>query len=143
MEGLAWDIVDSLAYRLEQHPASVGVGPLPSVLADPLAMELLLQNLLANAVTYLEPDRPGRIEIHGRRQGNEALFEVRDNGRGIAPQEQSKVFQIFGRAGRCTAPGEGMGLAYVRTILRRHGGRVWFESTVGKGTVFFFTLPMA
>ena len=141
METLVRTILESLTYRLEQHRATVEVGPLPEVTADLMAMELVLQNLLANAVAYLQPERPGRIEIRGQRRGGEVVFTVRDNGRGISAEEQDKVFQIFGRAGDPSTTGEGMGLAYVRTLLRRHGGRVWFESRPGEGTVFTFALP--
>jgi signal transduction histidine kinase len=143
MAALVAGLLESLAYRLEQHPATVQVGPLPEVTADSMAMEQILQNLLGNAVGYLRPDTPGRIEIRGRREGNEAIFEVADNGRGIAEADREKVFQIFGRAGRSETKGEGMGLAYVRTLLRRHGGRVWFESRFGEGTVFRFAVPVS
>jgi len=141
-EALVAILLESLAYRLEQHPATVEKGELPSVVADPMAMELVFQNLLSNAVAYLDPERPGRIAIRGRRIADEVIFEVADNGRGIAEAEQAKVFQVFGRAGPGDTEGEGMGLAYVRTLLRRHGGRVWFESRLGEGTVFYFALPV-
>ncbi len=140
-EALVEIVLESLTYRLEQHPATVERGELPVVVADPMAMELVLQNLLSNAVAYLEPGRPGRIAVRGRRTADEVIFEVADNGRGICVEDQPKVFQIFGRAGCTNTEGQGMGLAYVRTLLRRHGGRVWFESTVGQGTVFYFALP--
>jgi signal transduction histidine kinase len=141
MRALAVSIAESLAYRLEQHPAKVHVGKLPAAHADAMAMELVLQNLLSNAVTYLKKDRPGRIAVEGRTTDTEVIFSVADNGRGIAAKDHAKVFQIFGRAGRADTPGEGMGLAYVRALLRRHGGRVWFESSEGEGTVFYFALP--
>jgi signal transduction histidine kinase len=139
---LVSSILQSLAYRLEQHPATVQVGTLPPVTADPMALELVFQNLLSNAVTYLKPRCVGRIEVQGRREQEEIVFEVKDNGRGIAAGARDKVFQVFGRAGDADTEGEGMGLAYVQTLLRRHGGRVWFDTRVGEGTVFSFSLPL-
>jgi signal transduction histidine kinase len=141
MARLAEGILGAITYQLEKHPATVTVEPLPEVTADPIAMEQVLQNLLGNAVAYLQPGRPGRIVVRGRREGDEVIFEVEDNGRGIAPEAQDKVFQIFGRAGAADTEGEGMGLAYVRALLRRHGGRIWFRSRMGEGSVFSFVLP--
>jgi signal transduction histidine kinase/ligand-binding sensor domain-containing protein len=141
MDELVRSILDSLAYRLEQHPATVEVGPLPTVTADPIAMEQVLQNLLANAVAYLRPGHRGQITVRATAQEDHHVFSISDNGRGIAAGDREKVFQVFGRGGRQDTPGEGMGLAYVRTLLRRHGGRVWFESQVDEGTTFYFALP--
>ena len=120
---------------------TVNVGPLPEVVADRTALEQILGNLLTNAVLYLEPGRPGRIEVGGSRGPDETTFFVRDNGRGIAPEDMPKVFAPFRRAGKQDVKGEGMGLAYVRTLVRRHGGEIRCESQLGVGTTFTFTLP--
>ncbi|MCD6518508.1 MAG: PAS domain S-box protein, partial [Anaerolineae bacterium] len=141
MHEIVEEILESLAHQLEERKAQVKVLPLPQVVADRTSMEMVMNNLLSNAVKYLVPDRPGRIEIGGKRSGEETLFWVRDNGRGIAEEDADKVFALFRRAGAQDVPGEGMGLAYVKTLLRRHGGRIWFESTLGEGTTFFFTVP--
>jgi ligand-binding sensor domain-containing protein/signal transduction histidine kinase len=131
----------TLAYQIEQRQAKVKVRPLPEVVADRNAMEIIMENILTNAVIYLDPARPGEIEITGTRDDSATAFHVRDNGRGIAHEDRHKVFQIFGRAGRQDNPGEGMGLAYVQTLIRRHGGRIWCESQLGVGTTFSFTIP--
>jgi signal transduction histidine kinase len=97
-------------------------------------------NILGNAVKYLEPDRPGEIEIRGERGDEETLFRVHDNGRGIAAEEIDKVFAPFRRLGRQDVPGEGMGLAYVQALVRRHGGCISCESDPGMGSTFTFTI---
>jgi PAS domain S-box-containing protein len=141
METLTQATLETLAYQIEQRQARVTVGPLPEVVADRSSMEQIMSNLLNNALIYLEPGRAGEIEISGERNAEETLFRVRDNGRGIAQEDMDKVFAPFRRAGKQDVPGEGMGLAYVQTLVRRHGGRIWCESEPGIGTRFTFTLP--
>jgi signal transduction histidine kinase len=110
------------------------------VSADRTAMEQIMGNLLANAVAYLAPGRPGEIVITGERQTDVTVFAVRDNGRGIATDDTPKVFEPFRRVGRQDVPGEGMGLAYVRMLVRRHGGEIQCHSTLEVGTTFTFTI---
>jgi PAS domain S-box-containing protein len=141
MEALTQTTLVTLAYQIEQRKTRVTVGPLPAVVADRTALEQIMSNLLNNAVIYLEPGRAGEIEISGERNAEETLFHVRDNGRGIAQEDMDKVFAPFRRAGKQDVPGEGMGLAYVQTSVRRHGGRIWCESAPGVGTTFSFTMP--
>jgi len=81
-----------------------------------------------------------RVEVETRAGGRD-LIRVRDNGRGIAAEDMDKVFAPFRRAGRQDVPGEGMGLAYVQALVRRHGGRIWCESEPGVGSTFSFTIP--
>jgi signal transduction histidine kinase len=140
MEALVQTTLETLAHQIEQRQARVTVGLLPEVVADRTALEQIMSNLLNNAVIYLEPGRAGEIEISGERNPEETLFRVRDNGRGIAPEDMDKVFAPFRRAGKQDVAGEGMGLAYVQTLVRRHGGRIWCESELGVGTTFTFTL---
>jgi len=118
----------------------VTAADLPQVTADRTALEQIFGNLLANALLYLVPGRPGRIEVGGTRGKSETTFWVRDNGRGIAAEDADKVFAPFRRAGKQDVPGEGMGLSYVHTMVRQHGGRIWFESMPDMGATFFFTL---
>ena len=100
----------------------------------------MIGNLLTNAVNYLDPSRPGRIEIGGEKTPLGTRFWIKDNGRGIAKDDEEKVFAPFRRAGKQDVKGEGMGLSYVRTMVRQHGGQIWFESELGVGTTFFFTI---
>lgn len=140
MNHLVETILESLAHQLKQREASVYVGELPVVRADRTTMEQIMANLLTNAVVYLQPDRPGKIEVTGESSANIVTFHIRDNGRGIARSDAVKVFEPFRRVGQPDVPGEGMGLTYVQTLVRRHGGRIWFESQVGQGTTFSFTI---
>jgi PAS domain S-box-containing protein len=141
MNALVRDTLETLAHQIERRHVQVTVGPLPVVVADRTAMEQITGNILNNAIIYLEPGRVGEIEISGERNEDETIFRIRDNGRGIAPEDMDKVFAPFRRAGRQDVPGEGMGLAYVQTLVRRHGGRIWCESEPGRGTTFTFTVP--
>ncbi len=141
MHELVQAILDSLGHQIKQQEATVTVGQLPQVIADRVALEQIMGNLLANAVLYLSPDRPGEIEISGECKNRDVIFHVRDNGRGIAKEDRHKIFEPFRRAGPADVPGEGMGLAYVQTLLRKHGGRIWFDSKLGEGTTFSFSIP--
>ena len=104
-------------------------------------MEQIMGNLLDNAVKYLSPDRPGEIMITGKRTKECTVFHIRDNGRGIGEEDRKKVFMIFGRVAKKDIPGEGVGLSYVQSLVRRQGGTIWFESQPGAGTTFSFTVP--
>ena len=117
------------------------VGDLPDVVADRTAMEQIIGNILSNAVNYLDPERPGRIEITGEHGPTATTFHISDNGRGINSHERHKVFAIFRRGVNEEIPGEGMGMPYVQTLVRRHGGQIWFRTTPGHGTTFSFTVP--
>jgi signal transduction histidine kinase len=139
---LAHSIIKSLAHQLEQRHATVHIGALSKVIVDATAMEQIMGNLLDNAVKYLMTDRPGLIEIEAEISSDMTTFHVRDNGRGIDPADLEKVFEIFRRSGRQDVPGEGVGLAYVKTLVRRHGGRIWCASHPGEGSTFSFTIPL-
>ena len=141
MAQLTASILKTLKHQLEQRHTTVIIGALPVVTADTTAMEQIMGNLLDNAVKYLDPDRPGRIEVEAETTDGPATFHIRDNGRGIAADDLEKVFQIFRRAGRQDISGEGMGLAYVKTLVRRQGGSIWCVSQPGEGTTFSFTIP--
>ena len=132
--------LNGLAHQIGERGVTVSVGPLPEVVADRIALEQIMGNILTNAVLYLEPGRPGRIEVGGGRGRDETTFFVRDNGRGIAPEDMPKVFAPFRRAGKQDVKGEGMGLAYVRTLVHRLGGEIRCESQPGVGTTFTFTI---
>jgi PAS domain S-box-containing protein len=130
----------SLAHQMVKRGVELVVGDLPQVVADPTAMEQVIGNLLTNAVNYLDPKRPGRIEIGGEGTSLGARFWIKDNGRGIAKEDEAKVFAPFRRAGEQDVAGEGMGLSCVRTMVRQHGGQIWFESEPGVGSTFYFTI---
>jgi PAS domain S-box-containing protein len=139
---LVSEIVASLGTQIEARGAIVWVLPLPEVVADRTSLEQILSNILTNAILYLDPTRRGRIEVTGELSGTELFMKISDNGRGIAPDDREAVFAPFRRAGAPDVPGEGIGLAYVQALVRRQGGRIWFDSEPGVGTTFTFTLPV-
>ncbi len=141
MDTLIQETIQDLSPQVDARQVEVVVGSLPPVIADWSSMRLILDNLLSNAVLYLAPERPGEIGITAETDRHETTFRIRDNGRGIADDDMHKVFAPFRRIGQPDVPGEGMGLAYVQALIRRHGGRIWCESQLGVGTTFTFTIP--
>lgn len=140
MAALAQDVLRLLADQIEQRHVRVTVGPLPAVVADRASMEEVMNQILTNAIRYLDPTRPGKIEISGERGAEETVFHVRDNGRGIAAEDIHKVFEPFRRAGRQDTAGDGMGIPYAQVLVRRHGGSITCASEPGVGTTFTFTI---
>ncbi len=135
------ETVGSLEHQIQSRNIAVEVGPLPRINSDRSAIEQIFGNLLDNAIKYLDPDRLGQIEVSAEERPDATVFHVRDNGRGIAEDDMDKVFAPFRRAGAQDVPGEGMGLAFVRTLLHRLGGRIDCHSEFGVGTTFSFMLP--
>ncbi|MEO9190777.1 MAG: CHASE3 domain-containing protein [Acetobacteraceae bacterium] len=133
-------LADAQRHQAEEAGAVVTVGALPAITADRLAVEQVFGNLLDNAIKYLDPGRRGRIEVSGQVIGPRVRYEIRDNGRGIAPSDHERVFELFRRAGAQDRPGEGIGLAYVRMLVRSMGGRIEVASESGVGTIFSVTL---
>jgi PAS domain S-box-containing protein len=134
--------VDLMRLSIAASGAWVCVGPVPKVYGDATALGQVYANLIGNAIKYLQPGRPGQIEIGGEMAGAEAHCWVRDNGAGLPASAKPRLFQVFQRFHPDLAPGEGMGLAIVRRVIERHGGRIWAEGEEGVGTTFHFTLPL-
>ena len=141
MKSFLQGIVDSLQHQSAQRGAEIVIEPLPEPVADRLMLEQIFSNLLENALKYLVPGRPGRITVNGRQVGASLLYEVGDNGRGIAARDHERVFELFRRAGDQSVPGEGIGLAHVRTLVRRMGGTIDCASSEGIGSTFRIKLP--
>jgi len=135
------DAADSLQELIRQSGATVTRGDLPTVMGDRIQLAQVMQNLIDNGIKYRGKEPP-RIHVTARRQGNEWVFSVQDNGIGIAKKHHSRIFGIFRRLHSQQAyPGTGIGLAICRRVVQRHGGRIWVESEPGKGSTFYFTLP--
>jgi len=139
-------IIAAMRVTITQHGAEITVQDLPLVWSDPTAIEQIFANLIGNAVHYLDPQRPGKVEIGATVREVEGMEKaltcyVKDNGLGIAPKYQDKVFAIFQRLHVDVASGEGVGLALVRRVVERHGGQVWVESVEGAGSTFFVAFP--
>ena len=143
MTALVRTLADAQRHQIEANGATVTVAPdLPSVTADRLAVEQIFGNLLDNAVKYLDRSRPGRIEVFAEALGARRVrFAVRDNGRGIAERDHGRIFELFRRSGAQDRPGEGIGLAHVKALVRTLGGRIEVTSELGVGTTFGVTLP--
>lgn len=141
MNALLASIEQTVAHRATEQGATVVVADLPPVVSDQLAVEQIFSNLLDNALKYGRHEEPGRIEIRGRATRTHVIYEVCDNGRGIDPHDHQRVFELFRRSGPQDRPGEGIGLAHVRALVRRLGGTMGLTSELGKGSVFTVTLP--
>jgi PAS domain S-box-containing protein len=124
--------------------AAVTVDPLPPVMADPVQLEQVFANLVGNAIKYRKPDIPLEVAISAKRTDGMVEFAVRDNGIGIEPEYFDRIFEMFRRLHTHDRyEGTGIGLAVVKRIVERHGGRAWVESVHGEGSTFLFTLPAA
>lgn len=134
-------ILDTFQHQITDKGIAVKSHPMPLVNADPLSLEQVFSNVIDNAIKYLDPQRPGKIEIGAQRTHRVTTFWVKDNGRGVSKADQEKIFEIYRRGGgHRDIPGEGMGMAYVRTTLRRMGGMIWCESVPDVGSIFYFTI---
>lgn len=142
MEAMAREVVGACQFQLQERGIEAEVGSLPFVFGDAIQLNQVLTNLVDNAIKYMG-DRPQkRITIRCTCQGDRYCFAVQDTGPGISRENREKVFRMFTRLAPDQAKGEGIGLAAVRTIVNRHRGRIWVESTEGVGSTFYFTLPM-
>ncbi|MBN9517876.1 PAS domain S-box protein [bacterium] len=136
-------VVGSMQTTITDRGATVTLGDLSPAWGDPTAVEQVFANLIGNALAYLDPARPGRVEVGclPAEAGAQRTYFVRDNGLGIAEAHRAKIFQVFQRAHPGVGAGEGIGLAIVARIAERHRGRVWVESEAGAGSTFYVTLP--
>jgi signal transduction histidine kinase len=135
-------IVKTLAHQAEEARAEIRIAPLPEITSDRLALEQIFSNLIDNAIKYLKPAVPGEITIRGRTKLGFAVFEISDNGRGIDPKDHQRIFDLFRRAGSQDKPGQGIGLAHVRALVRRLGGTMSVSSEPNNGSTFTITLPI-
>jgi PAS domain S-box-containing protein len=127
---------------IEETQAVITHDPLPLVAGDARQLRQVFQNLLSNALKYQKSEEPPRIHISVVRGHAEWMISVIDNGQGFAPEYAERIFGIFKRLHGKEVPGTGIGLAICKTVIDRHGGRIWAESTRGKGATFRFTLPI-
>ena len=127
-------------HRVRESGAELVIGRLPSVRSDRMALEQILSNLLDNALKYLRDGVPGRIEVRAVETPTEVRISVADNGRGIAPADRERIFDLFRRAGVQDKPGEGIGLAHSRGLARRIGGAISVEAPLEGGSIFTLSL---
>lgn len=133
--------VRDLNATITEHKAHISAGTLPVVLADDQQMLILFRNLIDNAVKF-HGEQPPVVKIKAERMEDEWKLSFKDNGIGIDPVSYARIFDMFVRLHSWNEyPGNGIGLAMCKKIVERHGGRIWVESAVGKGSTFYFTLP--
>jgi light-regulated signal transduction histidine kinase (bacteriophytochrome) len=128
---------------IAEKKAVIAFGDLPTIYCSRTLLHVLFQNLIGNALKFQNGERPPEIFIAAEARGNEWRFSVRDNGIGIEPEFGDRVFAIFQRIHRREKyPGTGIGLSTCKKFVELYGGRIWFDSTPGKGSVFHFTIPI-
>jgi light-regulated signal transduction histidine kinase (bacteriophytochrome) len=142
MEAVLRQALLSTDKQIRERSAIVTHEPLPHVCGDFEILTKVLHHLIRNAIEYCGTPSP-RVHISSRREDLEWVFSVQDNGPGIDPAFQGRIFGVFKRLHGKEHPGNGLGLAFCRKAIEWHGGRMWMESTPGSGSAFHFTLPPA
>ncbi len=142
LQSLVEQVRSTLLSSLEERRIEWAIAPLPVVVGDTSMLRLAWQNLIDNAIKYTAGRDPARIEIGFRDAGDEREFWIRDDGVGFDMKYVDKLFGVFQRLHKASEfQGTGIGLASVRRIVARHGGRTWAEAEPGKGATIHFTLP--
>lgn len=139
---LVLDILDEFTGLVAETRAEIRVGELPTLRADHTLLSHVFRNLVDNALKYRRPEQPPQLEISAERQPGNLLFSVSDNGIGIRPEYQERIFLPFTRLHAETEySGTGLGLGLCQKIIERHGGRIWASQRPSGGTCFYFTIP--
>jgi len=142
MNALLRSVSDVLQYKIQQKGAALSLEDLPPCYGDAGQINQVFTNLIDNALNYLHPLRKGIITVSGEIAGERSRYCVSDNGIGIEPSHQKKIFEIFHRLNpQESVPGEGLGLTIVRRIVERHKGSITVESIPGEGSRFYVELP--
>jgi len=137
---LVREVLQELRAEIEGRQVDLQIGELPACDADPALLKHVYTNLLSNALKYTRKREHAVIEVGCQVEGNPVYF-VRDNGAGFDMQYAGKLFNVFQRLHRAEDfEGTGVGLALVRRIIKRHGGRIWAEAAPNQGATFYFTL---
>lgn len=135
------DVLLSMHTSIEENNAKITHDTLPTVKCDHSQIRQLFQNLITNAIKFHDK-KPPKIHISSEKIGNKWKFSVQDNGIGINPQHQKKIFNVFNRLhSREEYEGTGIGLSIAKRIINHHKGRIWVESELGEGSTFYFTIP--
>jgi light-regulated signal transduction histidine kinase (bacteriophytochrome) len=143
LDELVQATLGDLRVDIEGRKIAWKIDPLPRVEGDPRMLRLVFTNLIANALKFTRTRPEAQIVIGGRNEANgEVVVFIRDNGVGFDSRYMDKLFNVFQRLHSSTEfEGTGIGLANVRRIIDRHGGRVWAEGSVDGGATFYFSLP--
>jgi len=141
MSQLLRSTLEALAHQAQDVNAKISIGELPTITSDRLALEQVFSNLMDNAVKYLRAGVPGSIAVRATESDGAITYEVHDNGRGIDTKDRERIFDLFRRSGIQDRPGDGIGLAHTRALVRRLGGSINVESEPDRGSIFKVTLP--
>ena len=142
-EAVLGEALTNLSGAIEGSGAEVTYDPLPTVTADAAQLAQVFENLIGNGIKFRKKEESPKIHVWAEEQSGEWVFHVRDNGIGIAPEYFDRLFKVFARLQTHEEyPGTGIGLAVCKRIVERHGGRIWVESDLGKGSTFSFALPL-
>lgn len=141
LEKMVREAIDELRIEMNGREVAMTIGKLPRVKADPSLLRLVFTNLISNALKFTRQTQPAKVEIGYRQQPDEVVVFVKDNGSGFDMKYVDKLFGVFQRLHDADQfEGTGIGLANVRRIISRHGGRTWAEGAVGEGATFYFSL---
>ena len=141
LEAVYKETLYNLELSIKENDAVISHDHLPIVLADKTQISQVFQNLIGNAIKFKSTNRP-KINISVKEEDNQWLFAVQDNGIGIDPEHSDRIFEVFKRLHKKRDyPGTGIGLAICKKIIERHGGQIWVKSELGKGSIFYFTIP--
>ena len=136
-------IATAMEFQMKQKSVSLQIHDLPQCVGDETLVSQVFFNLLENAHKYLDGTRPGIITISGSVENDTVVYTVQDNGIGILPEHQEKIFEMFHRLNPKGESGEGLGLTIVKRIVERHQGEMWLESQAGVGTTFFVSFSQS
>jgi len=128
--------------EVAERGAIITNDPLPTVSGDFQTLTKVLLQLIRNAIEYCDAP-PARVHISARREDVDWVISVRDNGPGIEPAFQDRIFRAFKRLHGKEYPGSGLGLAFCKKAILWHGGRIWLDSRPGQGSIFYFSLPLS
>jgi light-regulated signal transduction histidine kinase (bacteriophytochrome) len=136
-------MISDYQVTIKETNGEITCNELPEMYSDKRLLTQVFQNLIGNAIKYRKPEEPPKIHISARKEDNEYVFSILDNGIGIEPQYFNRIFMIFQRLHTLERyEGTGIGLAIVKKIIDRLQGRIWVESELGKGSTFYFTIPV-
>lgn len=141
MDKLMTDVIDNFKFEINKQKVELIVGDLPNCNGDELQINQLFSNLIGNSLKFFDPKRPGKIQISGEIENGFAKYIIEDNGIGIHPNHQDKVFELFHKLDQ-KKPGIGLGMNIVKQIVQSHNGKIELESNLDIGTKFIIFIPV-
>jgi signal transduction histidine kinase len=141
MNRLMSDVSGLFKFQITDAGIKLEISELPPCIGDNAKLNQVFSNLIGNSMKFLDPGKPGIIKVSGHQKNGQYVYCVEDNGIGIDPEYQDRIFEIFHQLEPRKNSGEGLGLAIVHKAVERHNGKVWVESEPGRGSRFYVSLP--